>query len=186
LIWALAHGLPETGLSFFYLDEGPDSGDLLWQRAFPIGDNDDAGTLYARVEELAGEAIREFLPLVAAGLAPRTPQNHALATYWPKRTERDGEINWIGSARVAHNLVRALARPYPGAHTFLEGDRMIVWKTGIRDDAAVPPSPALPGEIVSQAPHSFVVRCGDGLLEVICWEGGRRGLRVGARLGSSS
>jgi len=64
-----------------WLDEGADSGDILWQRPFPIGAEDDAATLYERIVQLGRVAIRELLPALEAGSAPRLPQDDALATY---------------------------------------------------------------------------------------------------------
>ena len=61
LIWTLVDGLSEGGLTFFYLDEGADSGDILWQRPFPVHREDDAASLYRKIEALAAEAIAEQL-----------------------------------------------------------------------------------------------------------------------------
>lgn len=182
LIWALVEGLSESGLTFFYLDEGIDSGDILWQKPFPITLDDDAGTLQAKIKELATEAIRVFLPQLEKGIAPRRPQDHSLATYWRKRTRADGEINWAGPTLLTYNLLRALTRPYVGAHTFLENKEVIVWRSRLLS------APAKwhgePGEIVDKTPVGFVVRCGDGALELTEWECTEGvNLWVGARLG---
>ena len=130
IIWALVNGLTESGVTFFYMDEGADSGDILWQKSFPITLEDDAGSVYKKVMELESEAIREFLPQLEAGNAPRTPQDHSQATYWRKRTEDDGLISWTAPAMETYNLVRGLTKPYIGAHTFVDGRKMRVWKVG--------------------------------------------------------
>lgn len=181
LIWALVDGLGESGLTFFYLDEGADSGDILWQRPFPITTNDDAGTLYARVKELASEGIRELLPQLESGTAPRYRQDPARATYRRKRTEADGEIDWSGSALTVYNLIRALTRPYPGARTFAGDRRLVVWRS--RLPSLFPSSrPGLPGEVLHTTHDGLLVQSGDGVVELLEWECSGA-LKVGTRLG---
>jgi len=186
LVWTLVEGLEESGLTFFYLDEGVDSGDILWQKRFRITLEDDARSLYEKVKELASEAIQEFLPQLEQGIAPRTPQDHSQATYWRKRTEKDGEIDWGSPTIKIYNLVRALARPYVGAHTYLGGQKVIVWR------AQLPQAP-LPtevqnleaGTVFSIAGTKLDVRTGDGHLTVLeyeCLAGGA--INSGAILGT--
>lgn len=175
IVWALVHDLPESGLTFFYIDEGVDSGDILWQRPFRITDADDAGTLLARVADLAREAIGEFLPRLERGTAPRIPQDHALANYWRKRSAADGEIPWEATTRGCFNLIRALARPYPGAHTGLDGEKVIVWRSRPASDSGN----AEAGTILQQTRDGWLVKTGNGALEILEPEGAP--LRAGAR-----
>ena len=127
LIWTLIEDLKESGLTFLYLNEGTDDGDILWQKSFQISDNDNASTLYLRIEKLAEEAIRDFIPQLKSGNAPRVRQDHKMASYWRKRSEKDGEIIWSSSTRTIYNLVRALTHPYVGAHTWYNGVRIQIW-----------------------------------------------------------
>lgn len=185
LIWALIEELPESGLTFFYLDNGVDSGDILWQRSFPITQEDDANTLYHKILELAKEAIAEFLPQLQSGTAPRTPQDHEQASYWRKRTAKDGEILWKKSARDCYNLIRALTRPYPGAHTFLNGtERVTIWKSRLRQ-ASQHSSENLPGTLVQTTSEGILILCGSGMLELLEWEreSGKKNLEPGTILG---
>jgi len=171
LIWALVEGLDESGLTFFYMDEGADSGAILWQKAFPISLEDDAGTLYRKIQGLAEEAIAEFLPQLQQGKAPRLPQNHALATYWRKRTAKDGEIEWSGPTMKIYNLVRALTHPYVGAHTFLGGNRVTVWRAALPETAiATGASDLPPGTVFAKGETGLQVRTGDGYLRLWQWE----------------
>lgn len=170
LIWALVEGLSESGLTFFFLDEGADSGDILWQKSFPITCDDDASTLYSRIKALASEAVPVILTQLATGTARRIPQDHGAATYWRKRTAADGVIDWSGSATRAFNLVRALTRPYPGATTMCEGHQISVWRSRPRDAVKgwlqVPP-----GCVIGPASQGLLVQCGEGVLELLEWEG---------------
>src|ERR1700721_163490 len=81
LIWALVEGLTQSGLTFFYLDEGADSGGILWQEPFTIELGDDALTLYQKIRSLASKGIAEFLPKLMNNTAPRIPQDASQATY---------------------------------------------------------------------------------------------------------
>ncbi len=186
LIWALVEGLKESGLTFFYLDEGADSGDILWQKPFPITPEDDAGTLYEKIKLLATEAIGEFLPQLQAGTAPRVAQDHSRATYWRKRTEADGEIDWSAPTLQIYNLTRALTHPYVGAHTFCEGKRVIVWRScpGLEDISKTCAPEGRPGQIVARTEDGLLARTGNGTLNLTDWESvGGQTLDVGMKLG---
>jgi len=183
LIWALAEGLTESGLTFFYLDHGADSGDILWQKPFSITLNDTAATLYVKIKNLAADAIREFLPLLETGAAPRQPQDHSLATYWRKRTEADGEINWSIPSMKVYNLIRALTRPYPGAHSFLREHRLVIWK-GRLHQIAESDRHGAPGEVFQKTPEGFMVMCKEGAIEILEWESADKvNLSDGTKLG---
>ena len=121
-IWALVLGLEEKASTFFFMDEGADSGDILSQRRIEISKKDDAGTLYQRMIETALEQMEEFVPWLASGDYQRIPQDHSKASDWRKRGKRDGRIDWRISAISIHNFVRGLTKPYVGAHFELEGD----------------------------------------------------------------
>ncbi len=168
LIWALVEGLSESGLTFFFLDEGADSGDILWQRPFPITVEDNAGTLYRKIKELAGEAIAEFLPQLEAGTYSRSPQDHSQATYWGKRTEDDGLVDWSKPSMTIYNLIRALTHPYIGAHTYLDNEKLTIWKSRLlsEPDQVLGGKTGKPGEIISMNDEGFIVETVDGALEI--------------------
>jgi methionyl-tRNA formyltransferase len=189
LIWALAEGRTEGGLTFFYLDEGADSGDILWQKRFPIALTDDAGALYGKIKALAAEGIREFLPRLKDGTVPRVPQDHSLATYGRKRTERDGEIDWAAPSLSIYNLIRALAHPYPGAHTFLKGGRVLVWRARPPEGTEERADDSAPGTVLSESGGTFDVRTGDGRLTVFDLEtpeGSMIQIKIGDRFGRAA
>lgn len=164
IIWALALGLTETGSTFFFMDEGPDSGDVLDQERVTIDDTDNAATLYAKLTIVAGEQIARFIPLLAGNRAPRRPQDPRLATYWRKRGKRDGQIDWRMPATGIHNLVRALTRPYPGAHAVI-GDRDVpVWRTHL---SAGRVDGVEPGKVLEVDGRTVTVQCGVGAITLV-------------------
>lgn len=186
LVWTLVEGLERSGLTFFYLDEGADSGDILWQGEFEIGPDDDAATLYRKIEELAGVAIHEFLPRLEAGTAQRVPQDDARATYGRKRTDDDRRIDWSTPTLAIHNLVRALARPYVGATTTANGVELVVWRSRpIEHELDAEGRAAAPGTILSRTPAGIEVRTGDTAIVLAELEPADPALlREGSTLGS--
>lgn len=185
IIWSLVKGFDRSGLTFFYLEEGADSGDILWQRPFDITLEDDAGTLYGKIKALATDAIAEFLPQLQNGEAPRTPQDHSQATYLRKRNEKDGEIVWADTSRNIYNLIRGLTRPYPGAHTFLEESKVTIWQSRLADaDAVDTIGRRAPGTTVCSNDGGVYVATADGYLQIIEYEEScKNALRGGVILG---
>lgn len=131
LIWAIVSGLKETGSTFFFMDEGADSGPVLDQVEVPILEDDDADTLYQRVTQVALKQIVTFIPLLESGQYVLCPQDHSCANVWRRRTEQDGCIDFRMTAEAICNLVRALAKPYVGAHIMYQGERVRIWKARV-------------------------------------------------------
>lgn len=164
IIWALALGLVETGSTFFAMDEGADSGDILSQERVSIDPDDDAATLYRRLTETARGQIVRLAADLAASRAERRPQDPARASVWRKRGPLDGRIDWRMSAAAVHNLVRALARPYVGAHCDWQGRACKIWRTQPAGAAA----PNLePGKVLARDGGTIVVKCGDAALRLV-------------------
>lgn len=128
LIWALALGLRDTGSTFFLMDARADSGDILSQRKVRISYRDDAKSLYSKISCIASRQLKELLPRIINRDIRGVKQDRSIATYWRKRTVCDGLIDWRMSSRAIYNLVRALARPYPGAHFEHKGVKINVWQ----------------------------------------------------------
>lgn len=162
--WALVEGETVTGVTLHYMDGRADHGDVIAQRPVPIAVEDTALTLSRRLLTAARELVGAAYPLIVSGRAPRIPQDHAAATRFSRRRPADGLIDWRASAWRIYNLVRAVTRPFPGAFTFWEDRRVLVWEArppGRR------PSAAPPGRVLGVgAGQSLEVATGDGVLEV--------------------
>ena len=143
------------------MDAGADSGDILSQRQVAIAGEDDARTLYDEVVRTALVQIEEFLPQLESGVFPRVPQDHRLANTWRKRSLADGVIDWRMSANSVHNLVRGLAKPYPGANFNTGGREFKVWKTKVVNTEL---NNVEPGKILMSTEAGPVVKCGDGAI----------------------
>ena len=113
---AIASGDSETGITVMYMDEGLDTGDILLQRKIDILPTETGGSLHDRLGQIAPDALLESLQLLAKEIAPRIPQNNALATYAPKLNRNDGKIDWSQPADILERKIRAF-NPWPGAFT---------------------------------------------------------------------
>ncbi|MEW5763135.1 MAG: methionyl-tRNA formyltransferase [Bacillota bacterium] len=170
---AVINGEKETGVTTMFMDEGLDTGDIILQAALPIGPDDNVGVVHDRLARLGSELLVRTLELVAAGQAPRTPQDQALATYAPPLRPEDEVIDWTRPAAAIKNLVRGLD-PWPGARTTLDGRVLKIWRVRV---AEITRPDAVPGEIVAADPAvGILVRAGDGIVvvEELQMAGGKR------------
>ncbi|HKD68857.1 MAG TPA: methionyl-tRNA formyltransferase [Candidatus Binataceae bacterium] len=143
--WAIIHGDSETGITWFWPDQGIDTGPILIQKRLPIGENDTLGSLYfGRLFPLGVEALFEALTLIKAGKAPAIVQDESRATYEPPCRDEHARVDFTRHAREVHNLVRG-CDPQPGAFAIYEGKRVRLYEAVLEPGLS---SGAL-GEIVS-------------------------------------
>ncbi|MBB0245467.1 methionyl-tRNA formyltransferase [Streptomyces alkaliphilus] len=124
LIWALINGEKEVGVTAHMMNDELDAGDIVVQRAVPVGPKDTATDLFHRTVDLIAPVTTEALALLASGRTEFTPQDRSLATFFHKRSEEDIRINWDWPAEALERLVRAQSAPYPAAFTFHRGRRL--------------------------------------------------------------
>lgn len=129
--WAILHGATETGATLHMMEVKPDAGDIVGQSAVSIGPNETATDVFAKVSQAAITVMHQVLPELVQGSIPKKPNNLALGSYFGGRKPADGEILWRQTAQQVHNLVRAVAPPYPGAFTDWQGQRKIVARTSL-------------------------------------------------------
>ena len=126
-------GERQTGATLHYMTEKPDAGDIVAQTAVPILPDDTAREVFDKVTLAAEMTLDRVLPALVAGRAPRLPQDLEQGSYFGGRTPEDGAIDWNRDAATIHNLVRAVAPPYPGAFTTVGGHRARVLRTRVAD-----------------------------------------------------
>jgi methionyl-tRNA formyltransferase len=141
--WAVLHGERETGVSLHAMTVKPDAGDLVDQQALSIGDNDTAGEVFQRMVVAAGELLDRALPALADGSASHRPLDLAAGSYFGGRKPEDGRIDWQQAAWNVHNLVRAVAPPYPGAFTDQADTRLLLLGSHFAAQAAIGRAPRL-------------------------------------------
>jgi len=134
LIWTLALGLKESASTFFFMDEGADTGNILSQVDFEISYQDDARNLYDKVIDIALIQIERLIPALEKGTYTRIEQNEKESNSWRRRSDPDGEINFCMGSRSIYNLTRALTRPYVGAHIKYNETSYSVWKVKESND----------------------------------------------------
>lgn len=165
----LIDGKEETGISLMYMDVGMDTGDVILQEKIQIGHDWDAGRLHDELSVLGGSVLARGLKLFEEGRPKGTPQDNTKATYCSKIDKSMGEINWDNSASSIRNLVRGLT-PWPGAYTFLNGQRLKVWK--VEEGVYSTDNEAFPGTVLaSDEQNGLLVRCGDGVLRITQLQG---------------
>jgi len=129
--WAVIHGERETGATLHRMNEKPDNGAIIDQCAVPILGNDTAREVFAKVTVAAEIALARSLPGLIAGTAPERPQDLSQGGYFGGRKPEDGRIRAAASAQQIHNLVRALAPPYPPAFIDVDGRRVFIERTSL-------------------------------------------------------
>ena len=188
IAWAIIRGETETGITTFLMDPGLDTGDMLLQEATPIGPDETAGELGARLAQLGAEVLLRTLDQLDT-ITP-TPQPHAAATMAPRLKKEDGWLRLSEAARMLANRVRG-CNPWPGAALMTPAGRLLIWRASV-----VPhPSTVLPGTLVATGPGATAIATGEHLLlpdlvqpenrKTMPWEDFLRGARLGpdARLG---
>lgn len=129
IIWALVLGLNTTASSFFVMNEGTDTGNIISQEEIPILYSDYARDLYDRITKLECSQILKLTDLLEQGKCELKKQNLKEGNFWRKRHPEDGIIDWRMSSRAIYNLIRALSHPYVGAE-FIHDERSVkVWKS---------------------------------------------------------
>jgi len=165
---AIAAGDRETGMTVMYMDEGLDTGDILLQRKIDISPAETGATLHDRLAQIAPEALLESLRLLAAGNAPRIPQDKTLATYAPKLNREAGRINWNETAEGIEGKIRAY-NPWPGAFTDFKDRKLKIFSASVVDLGGTP------GTILRKE-NELVIATADGALSLtdVQLEGKRR------------
>jgi methionyl-tRNA formyltransferase len=160
--WAVLHGATETGATLHEMTVKPDAGAIVSRSAVPILPDDTAFEVFGKVTVAAEQALWRVLPSLLAGNAPRTVNDLRQGGYFGGRKPEDGRIDWSQPARQVYNLHRAVAPPYPGAFTELDGTRFIIERARLAADrhCNLPPGLAV-------VDNCIVGVCGDGRMLAI-------------------
>lgn len=155
--WAILRGDADTGITIMQMDSGMDAGPILRQSVTPIGVNETAGELTARLSVLGAETLIESLALLQMGRLPPAPQDQAQVSFAPKIGKEMVRLDWKEPAATVARKVRAFD-PTPGAWSFWKGSQVKVFgPVTVAGDTA-------PGKVVSIAP--LTVAAGRGMVEI--------------------
>ena len=172
--WAIIHGEVETGATLHEMTVKPDAGAIIGQTAVPILPDDTAREVFGKVVVAAELTLWRALPGLIDGSPFRMPNDLAAGSYFGGRKPEDGLIDWTKPARAIHDLVRAVAPPYPGAYTRIGDHHVVVARTRRRTQ---PPPFDVPVGNVGVADERVIARAGDGLcLDIVAARVGDRSL----------
>lgn len=161
--WVILNGETETGVTIMQMDEGLDTGDMLYVKKLSIGENETAGELFDRMAALGADAISEALDLLPKGELKAVKQEGE-TFYAAMLSKKDSPIDWSKPAQEVHNRVRGLS-PWPGAATVLSEKPLKVHATALVPDHKV--VNAVPGTVVREGDKLFVACAGGELLELL-------------------
>ncbi len=179
--WAIASGEVETGVTTMLVSPELDSGDVLLQEKVPIGQEDTAGDLHARLAEAGAVLLVTTLKALERGEISPQPQDDALASYAPRLKKQDGEIDWTLSAEAIYNRVRGF-HPWPGCFTRVSGggDLLKIHRAQLESASGTP------GEIIDCSGDGPLVATGEGAVRLLELQPeGKKRMSAGAYLRGS-
>ncbi len=166
LIWAMVNGMSKSATTFFFMDEGADTGDILSQKEFEIDYEDQAKEVYKKVINNGLSQIQEFYFKLKNNTYQRIPQPIE-SNYWRKREKKDGKIDFRMSSFAIYNLVRALSTPYVGAHIEYEGKEVKIWQVKEVKDSR---NYIEAGKVLKSSDKYILVKCYDGAIKIVAHE----------------
>ena len=166
IIWALVLGLKETASTFFMITLEADEGDIVSQVKVPILYEDDARSLYDKIMKVAEIQIEELVKAFKDNNVSGIEQNKKSGNTWRKRGKSDGEIDWRMSSNSIYNLVRALTRPYVGAHFVFNDGEYKVWRV---QELEIPGSANIePGKVLAKNSDGTIdIKTGEKAIRLI-------------------
>jgi methionyl-tRNA formyltransferase len=163
--WSLIEGKKRFIIQYFIIKNGVDDGDIFHFEKFDINEWDDCKTLYYKNSIVTKKVLLDWIPRLLTGEF-NVKQQKGNPSYYPKRTPEDGLIDWSKTVFEIYNFIRALTVPYPGAFTFLNGKKIIIWKAQ-PFDTKIDYINSTDGEIVEVFDDgNFIINCNSGLLLV--------------------
>ena len=148
------------------MDEQADSGDILSQKNFKILLTDNARDLYNKVIRIALKQIEEFIPKLQNKLYKRIKQNPKLSNFWRKRNLDDGMIDFRMNSIAIYNLVRALSKPYIGAHISYKDKNINVWEVKMIKKIKYQ-SNIESGKVLSVVKNTITVKTHDSAIKIL-------------------
>ena len=164
--WAVLHGASVTGATLHEMTVKPDAGAIVSQMDVPILPDDTAHEVFGKVQVAAEQALWRVLPSLLDGSAPRLHNDLSKGGYFSGRKPEDGRIDWLMPAQEVYNLHRAVAPPYPGAFTDIDGVRYVIQRARLNGNFGNVVSLSLPPGLTVVDNCIFGV-CGDGRMLTI-------------------
>jgi methionyl-tRNA formyltransferase len=169
--WTLIAGDTETGVTWFWPDQGLDTGPILLQRKIPVAPNDTVGAIYFnRLFPLGIQSMIEAIELIKDGHAPRIAQDESLSTYEPICRDEHAKVDFSKDASVVHNLIRG-CDPQPGSYADADGRRIRLYEPSLQigqigQIGQAGAADASPGTIVSVDSDGMKIAVAGGIVTI--------------------
>jgi methionyl-tRNA formyltransferase len=160
--WTILNDEARTGLTVMQMNEGMDTGPVLFQEDVPVLKDETAGHLHDRLAVMAGDLMARSLEHMSGNIAKATPQDHTKATYAPKISKELCLVNWKEEAAKVSARIRGLD-PKPGAYTLWEGKEIKLFASTVIDRDR---DGGLPGQVLGQREDCLVVGTEHGTVGV--------------------
>lgn len=165
--WSLILGKDKFVIDIFEINKQIDSGDIIDEQEFIINEFDDVNSIYYKISWCVSQMIIKNIKSGNIFNKNYKKQNICEVRYLPKRTPEDGEIDWNRTNIEIYNFIRALTKPYPGAFSYLNNKKVLIWRT-IPFNNMVGFEKYEFGEIIKyySTQDEFLVKCKDGAILV--------------------
>lgn len=161
---AIIAGDAVTGVTIMRVVKALDAGAMLATVTRGIGPDETSEDVEVDLAALGATLLVHTLDRLAIGPIEETPQDDQASTYAQRLTKDDGIVDWRQSAADIHNQIRGL-HPWPHAFSFIQGRRVILWRSRVTADAPAG-SPVAPGTIVAIDTAAIEVATGAGVLRI--------------------
>ncbi len=166
--WAVINGEEKSGVTIMQMDEGVDTGDILYRKEMFLDREETGETLFEKLSVLGAQAIVEALTQLEEGKLVPVKQKEEEATHTAMLNKAMGRIDWNKSALVLERLIRGL-NAWPSAYTDINGKQLKIWEACMGDSETFSmqmPDMAdkKPGTVVRMEKDRFAVKCGEGFL----------------------
>lgn len=160
--YAIIKGDQEAGVTIMEMVKKMDAGDMISQRAIPITDVDNVGTMFEKLSLVGRELLLDTLPDYLAGNLKPQPQDETKVTFSPNITPEEERIDWQLSARDIFNQVRGMY-PWPVAHTIWQGTRFKLHEVALADSSHVN---GIPGQVIEKTKKSLIIATKKGAISL--------------------
>ncbi|MFY9300361.1 MAG: methionyl-tRNA formyltransferase [Candidatus Nitrosotenuis sp.] len=159
--WQLIRGEKEGGITLFHLTTGVDEGNIVDYAKYEILESDDVSDVYLKATNGAIQLLENNWKSIHDLQIKSIPQDNSKATVNQRRKPEDGLIDWSKNSKQCYDWIRALTRPYPGAFTYWNGKKALIWKARISDEKET-----RPGQILN-CDDKIIISTGSGSIELL-------------------
>ena len=166
---AIINGEKETGITFMFMKEKVDAGEIIFQEKIDILADETCGELYYKLSDLSARSFPKLLEKIKSGKIERIPQDNRLVTFARKMNKEDGKIDWSDKGEKVYNLIRGTI-PYPGTFTYYKGRKLKITRARFLEDYQYKSdtSSPKPGRVVKIEKDSIFISTGDkGIIKIL-------------------